>query len=75
VNTCPCGQTFGTCRRHPGAPPEYATITFAFKGEEIWTYVRRGHGMNDATWQEAIEYCLNSVADKLDNSEVANGNA
>ena len=69
--TCPCVQTYGTCRRHPGSAPEVCTITFAFNGNDMFTSVYRPTNAGDETWEAIKDYALENVSEKLDNAEIA----
>ena len=64
---CPCGQTYGTCRRHPGTAPEVCTITFEFNGQEMHTSILRPTNTGPETWEAIKDYALENVAEKLDN--------
>lgn len=64
--TCPCGQTYGTCGKHPGEAPQIATFMFVRDDGVEWsTWIRRPKRMTDATWEEAQLECARTLSDKF----------
>ena len=65
TTTCPCGQTYGTCRRHTGLPPEICSLLFLLDGAEMVTWIVRSKRMADREWRAAQRYAAEQVSKNL----------
>lgn len=64
--TCPCGQTYGTCAKHPGPPPRVASYTFIREdGNEFITWANKPKRQSDETWEQTEIDIAERIAETL----------